>query len=144
MRYTFTILFFLYAVVGFAQPSKKERQVLANSSLLMQTVFGTKDSLVLEKLFASTLSYVHSSGKSETREQALHGIVNNKSVYTETGPPNGYKISANGDSLVVKHIFQATEKKTDGSESLLNLLIEMVWIQEKGDWKLARRQATKN
>jgi hypothetical protein len=143
MKYILTIILFFSAMAAFAQPSKKERAVLGNSKLLMQTVFGTKDSLTLEKLFASTLSYVHSGGKAETRAEALHGIVNNKSVYVEAGEPQPYNVSASGDSLIVKHSYVATEKKANGTETPLNLVIEMVWVKEKGDWKLARRKATK-
>jgi len=144
MKYTIVILSFLFAAtVAFAQPSKKEREVLANSKLLMATVFGTKDSLTLEKLFASTLSYVHSGGKNETRSEAIHGIVNNKSTYVESIEPPPYKVSESGDSLIVTRPFKAVEKKANGTETQLDLIIEMVWIKENKDWKLARRKATK-
>lgn len=143
MKYILTIVSFVVVVSSCAQPSKKERVALANSKLLMETVFGTKDSLTLEKLFGSPLSYVHSSGKAETREEAIHGIVNNKSVYTESATPQPYNISASGDSLIVTHQFTATEKKVNGTESPLNLKIDMVWIKVKSDWKLVRRKATK-
>ena len=143
MKYTFVILFLLCAAIAFGQPSKKERVVLANSKLLMETVFGTKDSLTLEKLFASTLTYVHSGGNAQTRAEALHGIVNNKSTYIVTSEPQPYNVSASGDSLIVTHPYIATEKKANGTETALNLVIEMVWIKENKDWKLARRKATK-
>lgn len=143
MKYTLVIVSLLCAATVVGQPSKKEREVLANSKLLMQTVFGTKDSLTLEKLFASTLSYVHSGGKVETRPEAIHGIVNNKSTYVESIEPSPYKVSGSGDSLIVTRPFKATEKKANGTESALDLVIEMVWIKENKDWKLARRKATK-
>lgn len=143
MKYTIVIALLLCAATAAFGQSKKERQVLANSRLLMRTVFGSKDSLTLEKLFASTLSYVHSSGKAETRSEAIHGIVNNKSTYVESIEPSPYKITESGDSLIVTRPFVATEKKANGTESALNLMIEMVWIKEKKDWKLARRKATK-
>jgi hypothetical protein len=143
MKYTLIIASLLYSVMAFGQPSKKEREVLANSKLLMATVFGTRDSLTLEKLFASSLSYVHSSGKAETRPEAIHGIVNNKSTYVESIEPPPYKVSESGDSLIVTRPFKAIEKKANGTESALNLMIEMVWIKENKDWKLARRKATK-
>jgi ketosteroid isomerase-like protein len=116
---------------------------MANAKLLDATVFGTKDSVTLDKLFAKTLSYVHSGGKVENREEALKGIIHNRSVYTQSTEPFPYDVSSRGDSMVVVHVFKANEKKADGTESLLNLSIEMVWIKEKKDWKLARRKATK-
>jgi hypothetical protein len=73
MKNLLTILVLLFSVAVNAQ-SKQERQALANSKLLEQTVFGTKDSLTLEKLFAKNATYTHSSGKMETREEAIRNI----------------------------------------------------------------------
>ena len=42
--------------------SKDEKQLIARTYLLSHTVFGTKDSLVLEDLFAKTATYGHSHG----------------------------------------------------------------------------------
>ncbi|MES2429593.1 MAG: nuclear transport factor 2 family protein [Bacteroidota bacterium] len=117
---------------------------MSNAGLLEQTVFDTKDSATLEKLFAKTLTYEHSSGKVETREQALQGIIHNKSIYVPSIEPHPYGVIEKGDSIIVKKMFAATEKKADGTESILNLTIETVWIKENGDWKLIRRKATKN
>lgn len=131
------------AAAIFAQPSKKEREVLANTRLLERTVFQSKDSVTLEKLFGNPLSYVHSSGKAENREQAVHGIVNNKSTYTWANVAEPYNVRFDQDSAIVVHVFRATERKADGTESALNLSIEYVWIKVKKDWKLVRRKATK-
>ena len=142
MKYLLTIGLFIWSIAGTAQ-SKETIKVLANAKLLEQTVFGTKDSIILDDLFASTLSYIHSSGKLENREEAIHNISHNKSIYTKSIEPYPYNVTSRGDSMVVIHVFKATEKKADGTESALNLSIETVWIKEKKDWKLARRQATK-
>ncbi len=136
------IILFCFIGITAAGQSKTTIKVLANTRLLENTVFGTKDSATLEKLFATSLSYVHSSGKIESREEAIRGIVNNRSRYTKTGS-GLYSVSEQVDSMVVNQEYRATEKKEDGTESALNLSIELVWIKEKGDWKLARRQATK-
>ena len=125
--------------------SKKERIVLSRAELLQSTVFTTKDSAVLDKLFAKTLHYQHSGGKVETREQALHNISHNKSTYVESTPvASAYKVVADGANFVVTHNFVAIEKKADGSETKLDLNIATTWVKEKGQWKLSRRVATKN
>jgi hypothetical protein len=142
MRLFLTIILVTLAFAVQGQ-DKQTIKVLANAKLLDRTVFGNKDSATLEKLFASTLSYVHSSGRVETREEALRNIVHNKSLYTPVQDAFPYKVSSRGDSMVVEHVFKAIEKKADGSDSELNLSIETVWIRENKDWKLARRQATK-
>ncbi|HET6994623.1 MAG TPA: DUF4440 domain-containing protein, partial [Chitinophagaceae bacterium] len=85
-----------------------------------------------------------SSGKAETRQEAIHGISNNKSTYIKSTEPFGYDVQPKDDSLVVVHVFKATEKKADGMESQLDLTITLVWAKEKSKWKLFRRQAVKN
>lgn len=132
-----------FACTAVQAQSKQMTQALANTKLLEQTVFGTKDSATLEKLFGSTLTYIHSSGKVESREEAIHGIIHNKSVYVKADTLINYDVKTYADSTVVKHLFKATEKKADGSESKLNLYIALVWMKEKGKWKLFRREATK-
>lgn len=142
MKYLLTILLFIFSVAVSAQ-SKQERQALANSKLLEQTVFGTKDSLTLEKLFAKGATYTHSSGKMETREEAIRNISHNKSVYTKSDTLISYNVEKFKDSTVVNHLFIAKEKKADGSEAMLRLSLRLVWVKEKGDLKLFRRVATK-
>jgi hypothetical protein len=141
MKLVYSILF-LSLAFGVNAQSKKTVQVLAKSSLLIQTVFSTKDSATLEKLFAKELLYEHSSGKIENRQEAIKGIIYNKSVYEDEAAP--YNVVFEGDSAVVNHIFKAKEKKADGSIGALNINIRMVWKKEGGDWKLIRRKATKN
>jgi hypothetical protein len=144
MKYLFSILLLISALCSTAQ-SKKVREVLYNTTLLERAVFETKDSAALEKLFATTLSYEHSNGKVQSREEALEGIIHNKSVYIMGAIiPTATNVLERGDSIITKKVFQATERKPDGTESHLDLVIEMVWIKEKGNWKLARRKATKN
>jgi Domain of unknown function (DUF4440) len=142
MKSCLAIICFLVCATVQAQ-SKQATQALANTKLLEQTVFGTKDSVTLEKLFGSSLTYIHSSGKVESREEAIHGIIHNKSVYTKADTLINYDVKTYADSTLVKHLFKATEKKADGTESKLNLYIVLVWMKENGKWKLFRREATK-
>ena len=125
--------------------SKDEQTVLAKTDLLQSTVFGTKDSAMLDTLFAKTLHYEHSAGKVETREQALHGVAHNKSVYDiKTLPDAPQSITKQGDSIIVKKQFQATENKVDGTAVPLDFTVTTIWIKEDGNWKLTYRKAEKN
>lgn len=123
--------------------SKKQVQVMANARALENTVFGSKDSATLEKLFASELQYIHSSGRIENRQQAIDGIIHNQSTYKKLNGPAPYRVSEKGDSMIVYQVYKATETKADGSSAELNISIETVWAKEKGSWKLFRRQARK-
>ncbi len=140
MKYLLGISFFIFSVLVNAQ-SKQERQALAKSKLLEQTVFGTKDSITLEKLFAKNATYIHSSGKIETRDEAIGNIAKNRSMYSKSDTVISYNTEKFKDSTVVKHLFIAKEKKADGTEGMLRLYLTLVWVKEKGDWKLYRRVA---
>ena len=137
--FIFILLFISFA--GTAQ-SKKEQALIERTYLLSHTVFGTKDSLILEDLFAKKASYGHSGGKVETREEAIRNISKNKSVYADTAVSN-VSVVINGDVAIVRHLFKANEEKPDGSVSSLNFTMMLVWVKEKGTWRLMGRQAVK-
>ena len=137
----FILVIVLGSISVFAQ-SKKELQLIERTYLLSHTIFGTKDSLMLEDLFAKKASYGHSSGKVETREEAVAAISKNKSVYTDTAVSD-IKVVINDDVAVVRHLFKAKENKVDGSVTRLNFTMMLVWVKEKGKWRLMGRQAVK-
>jgi hypothetical protein len=83
MKKLFVILLVAIAFVSNAQ-SKDEKELVARTYLLSHTVFGTKDSLTLEDLFAKQATYGHSHGNLQTREEAIRGASKNKSYYTDT------------------------------------------------------------
>lgn len=137
----FIICFLITAFTGFSQ-SKAEKALIERTYLLSHTVFGSKDSLTLEDLFAKKATYGHSGGKIETREEAITAISKGRSVYTDTAVSN-INIIINDDVAVVRHLFKAKETKADGTVTPLNLSMMMVWVKQKGKWRLMGRQAVK-
>src|SRR5215213_6525497 len=133
-RIIFFSLFFLTVLGLFAQ-SKAEKALVERTYLLSHTVFGTKDSLTLEDLFAKQVSYGHSHGNLQTRAEAIKGISQNKSKYTETSLTI-LKVIIEDDVAIVRHLFKAKENKPDGTVTALNFTMMLVWIKEKGKWKL--------
>lgn len=125
----------------FAQ-SKDEVEVLANSRRLHQVVFGTKDSVALDQLLAKTLTYGHSSGKIQNRAEAIDGIIHNKSTYTDTSLKS-YNVMLNDDMAIVRYSMRETETNAEGKAVPLRLAIMLVWVEEKGKWKLMGRQAVR-
>lgn len=142
MKRLITILFLSIGLTAIAQ-SKDQVKVLAASRQFQEIVFGSKDSLMLERLFAATVHYEHSSGKVENREEAIRGITRNKSVYEKSPEPAPYNISQLGDTLLVNTVLKAMENKADGSIVELNLGIALYWIKEGKQWKMTKRVATK-
>jgi len=121
--------------------SKDEKQLIARTYLLSHTVFGTKDSLVLEDLFAKTATYGHSHGKIQNRIEAIEGISHNQSTYTDTAVSNISVIFGDDDVAIVRYLFKANEHTKEGKIVPLDFTMMLVWVKEKGKWKLFGRQA---
>lgn len=139
--------YFLIAVLCFVSSfvfaqSKQERAIIERTYLLSHTVFGTKDSIMLEELFARKATYGHSSGKIEDRDEAIAVASKNKSVYRDTAISN-LAVLLKDEVAIVRYLFKANENKPDGSVSPLNLNIMQVWVKERGKWRLMGRQAVK-
>ncbi|MGG9963325.1 nuclear transport factor 2 family protein [Ferruginibacter sp. SUN106] len=139
MKIIITFLFLLGFVAVKAQ-TKDEKELTEKTYLLSHTVFGTKDSLTLEKLLAKTVSYGHSHGNLQTREEMIKGVSRNQSNYTDTAV-SGIKIFIEDKTAIVRYLFKAKENKKDGTVTDLDFSMMLVWIKEKGKWKLMGRQA---
>jgi len=124
-----------------AQSAKDEQQIITRTQLLSSTIFGTKDSLTLEKLFAKKASYGHSHGNLQTRAEAITGISKNKSVYKDTSVKNIAVLFGSKKTAIVRYLVDANENKTDGTVTPLHFSMMLVWIKENGEWKLFGRQA---
>lgn len=139
-RTLFISCFLIAGLIGFAQ-SKDEKALVERTYLLSHTVFGSKDSLMLEDLFAKKATYGHSHGNLQTREQAIASISKNKSKYTDTAVSNVQVLAYDDDVAIVRHLFKARENKVDGTVSPLNFTMMLVWVKEKKKWRLFGRQA---
>ena len=138
------VVFVFLLAIGFAAnaQSKKEKELIARTYLLSHTVFGTKDSLTLEDMFAKNASYGHSGGKIQNRREAIDGCAQNKSTYTDTAVSN-ISVTFGDDVAIVRHLFKAVEHTVDGRNVPLNFTMMLVWVKEKGKWRLMGRQAVK-
>lgn len=141
MKKTIVLSVLLIACFASFAQSKEEKALIDRTYLLSHTVFGTKDSMTLEDLFAKKASYGHSHGNLQTREQAIAGISKNRSNYTDTAISNIQVLTDDDDVAIVRHLFKAKENKVDGTVTPLNFAMMLVWVKEKGKWRLMGRQA---
>ncbi len=141
MKYTLVALL-LFMMAACTENNADNDKALAKGKELESIVFGSKDSASLEPLFASSITYGHSSGKIQNREEAIQGIIHNQSTYAVT-KEEPWTVKSYGDSISVKHIYRANETKGDGTVAPLNIMIETVWVKDGESMKMIRRQATK-
>lgn len=139
MKKFLLLLALSFSLVVSAQ-NKKKKALITRTYQLSHTVFGSKDSLQLEDLFATQLSYGHSRGKIESRAEAIRGILGNTSVYRDTAVSD-INVLIEKKTALVRHSFVAKELKKDGSVAVLNFTILLVWVKDDGRWKLLARQA---
>jgi ketosteroid isomerase-like protein len=137
----FTYVLIIAAMVSFAQ-SNAEKQVTEAVLAVHKAIFVNKDSLALESLFAPQLTYGHSGGKVENRQETIDNVSQNKSTYTNI-EAKVLSVNIQGNTAASRYLLTGTETKPDGKSTELKLNILQVWIKEKKDWKLMARQAVK-
>ncbi len=98
-----------------------------------------KDGKALEKLYAADLTYTHSSGKNETKAEAIAAIVNGKGK-TEKIEFADTTVRVYGKTALVKGKVSITAS-TDGKQATTNLNILHVWVKGSSGWQLSARQA---
>lgn len=139
----YLVIFFLLMCSAVQAQSKKTIKIMADSKLLMKTIYETKDSATLESLFASTMTHKTADGKIETRAEAIQNIIHNQSVYARADMRSGYGVTKEKDSTTVKYFYRGREIKPDGSNGIYTANMVMVWVKEKKKFKLLRLETIK-
>ena len=97
------------------------------------------DKAKLEALVADQLSYGHSAGVIENKQQFLDVIASKKTTYksiTLVEPT----VTVVGNNAIARHIFTA-EFETDGKPGTARVGVLQVWAKQDAHWKLLARQA---
>lgn len=97
-----------------------------------------RDRAALEKLYSADLTYSHSSGKTESKAEAIEAVVSAKT------PPGtiefeGTTVRVYGNTAVVKS--KLTMRGSQGPGTVLDVL--MVWVKHSSGWELVARHATR-
>lgn len=97
---------------------------------------GDRDSLL--RLTSDALSYGHTSGLIEDKQEFVKGIGERdefKSISVSE-----LSVQESGPFAIVRHRFQA-EVLIYGKKATPDIQVLQVWIAEEGEWKLLARQA---
>jgi hypothetical protein len=125
----------------FAQKTNAEKEVDEAVSKLISLMINP-DSIGLDKLVLNNLSYGHSSGKVQTKQEFMHSLLSGESDFLDDIILGDPKTIINGNTALVRHklMAQTNDKGVKGS---VNLYILLIWSKEKSGWKLLGRQAVK-
>ena len=140
MKKTFYLLipFFILTKIAVAQ-SADEKKIAENITAFTKAMVDA-DSIVLKNLTANDLSYGHSSGKIENKNQFIDGVI--------SGPDflsidiTDQTIQVTGNIAIVRHKFFAKLMR-DGKPDEARIGLMQIWLKQKDKWKLLARQAFK-
>ena len=85
------------------------------------------------------LSYGHSAGRIENRQQFIDPLANKTSVFRSMNVSD-QTIDVVGDDAIVRHVLRG-ESESNGRVNPVNIGILQVWKKQPDGWKLLARQA---
>jgi ketosteroid isomerase-like protein len=131
------LTFFMMSIqISFAQQTEVENAVKALTQLMINP-----DSAALDNLVLPNLSYGHSSGKIQNKQEFMRSLLSAESDFVEINLTD-QTVIVQGKTAMVRHTLSAktNDKNVPGTVKLYILLI---WSKEKAGWKLLGRQAVK-
>jgi ketosteroid isomerase-like protein len=96
------------------------------------------DKAKLAQVTSDQVSYGHSDGRVQTKEQFINGVMTRKQVVKSLTFPE-LKLSVVGNAAIVRHIYLA-ESELDGKATTTKIGALQVWQKQDGTWKLLARQ----
>lgn len=92
----------------------------------------------LEQVAAAQISYGHSDGRAETKEQFINGVMTRKQVVKSLEFPE-LKVAVVGNAAIARHIY-LSQSERDGKATTTRIGALQVWQKQDGGWKLLARQ----
>ncbi len=99
------------------------------------------DKATFEALASNELSYGHSGGKIEDKAAFMDSFLSGKSDFVSIDLTE-QTVTVVGNTAIVRHLLTA-ESMDGGVAGHVKIGVLLVWVKEKGDWKLLARQAVK-
>jgi hypothetical protein len=96
------------------------------------------DKVKLEQVASAQISYGHSDGRVETKEQFINAVMTRKQVVKSLAFPE-LKVAVVGNAAIARHIY-LSESERDGKATTTRIGALQVWQKQDGGWKLLARQ----
>src|SRR5262245_48160963 len=123
---------------GSASADTGDEAAVALGVETMRKAWFDADRAKLEQLTAPQLSYGHSDGRVETKEQFVDAVMKRKQTVKSLEYPD-LKIAVAGNAAVARHLFVA-QSELDGKATTTKIGVLEVWQKQDGGWKLLARQ----
>jgi hypothetical protein len=136
MKVWIAIIVLLISSVSFGQTSFLKDAVSKLDKALIE-----KDTATLKQLLHKNLTYGHSNGWVETKDDVVKDLTSGKLVYyTIKSDSIAWKTDANWASMRSK---TKVEVSVNNNKTELNLHVLQVWLKTNKGWQLIARQSTK-
>ena len=141
MRKFFIILLIVLSpIFSFAQQNSPQQSEIMMRMLTLRSGLINKDSVALDDVLASDVSYGHTSGLIQTKAQLIHSVVSKEQDYQNIIPSDmNIRIYNNTGVVTMK---STVLMNYQGNPLNMDMYITLVWIK-KNKWQLVARQSVK-
>ena len=101
-----------------------------------------RDSVMLSKLLSDDLTYGHTNGWIQSKEELIRSVVDGQQEYSSINV-KGMTVRVYGTTAIVNLDGNAS-LKFDGKPLELDMKVLLVWVLLDGEWKLVARQSVRN
>lgn len=109
----------------------------------LRTAMLTADGALLNQLAHDELTYGHSGGQMQNKQEFMASFTNGDSVFVEINI-TGQTVSVIGNTAIVRHTLSAQTNDKGKGPGSVNINILLVWVKnDAGDWQLVARQAVR-
>jgi hypothetical protein len=123
---------------GSASAQAGDEAAVAESVEILRKGLLEADRAKLDQVAAPQISYGHSDGRVETKDQFITGVLNRKQTVKSLAFPD-LKVSVVGNNAIARHIY-LSESELDGKATTTRIGALQVWQKQDGGWKLLARQ----
>ena len=123
---------------GSAEAQGSDEAAVAQSVEILRKAQLEADKAGLAQVTSEHVSYGHSDGRVETKEQFIQGVMGRKQVVKTLTFPE-LKVAVVDNAAVVRHIY-LSDSELDGKATTTRIGAIQVWQKQDGAWKLLARQ----
>ncbi|PYN57406.1 MAG: DUF4440 domain-containing protein [Candidatus Rokuibacteriota bacterium] len=123
---------------GFAGAEPADEAAVKEGVEILRKALFEADKTRLEQVASAQISYGHSDGRVETKEQFINGVMTRKQTVKSLAFPE-LKVAVVGNAAIARHIYLA-ESELEGKQTTTKIGALQVWQKQDGAWKLLARQ----
>lgn len=130
----------LVAAPAFGQPATGDRAAVEGAVERLNKAMVERNRSALEALTTTQLSYGHSSGRIENRQEFVENLLSGNSRFRFINLTEQTVVLAENEAIV-RHLFTAETENRQGQVTPVKIGVMQVWQKQGADWKLLARQA---